>query len=126
MIIYLIAYTTISVTIFIGLCIYVMYQTKELYNALIISLFHIFIIPMLILFKVKDIICKKLFDKLKHKYWFCRIYTLEGIFSYKQDKESGIRMYCTQKLKNRGIAPFSTDGYKLYHRFYKRYFGSKE
>lgn len=56
---------------------------------------------------------------MKHKYWFCRIYTLEGIFSYKQDKESGIRMYCTQKLKNRDIAPFSTDGYKCIIDFIK-------
>ena len=120
--IYLIAYISISIIIFIGLCIYVLYQTEELYNALIISLFHIFVIPMLILFKVKDIMCKKLFDKLKHKYWFCRIYTLEGIFSYKQDKKSGIRMYCTQKLRGKGYKPFSTEGYKVYSRFYRRYF----
>lgn len=122
---YLITYTIISATVFICLCIYVLYKTEELCDALILSLFHIFIIPILILFKVKSILCKKFYDKFKHKYWYWRVYTLEGIFSYKQDKEEGIRAYCIKKLKNRGIAPFSENGYKLYNRFYRRYFENK-
>lgn len=92
----------------------------ELNTLLKISLLSWITIVITVLLNLKNFLCKKMRNKYKHKYWFCRIDNFDTI-DLKRNKYLALSDYVDLKLKSKGIPSYSEKGYNIRQRFIIRY-----